>query len=557
MNVTYQEDFDKNITKFTLQQRSIIYEFKQEDQQILKDWVKILNKYVIRIDQPSKYIITKALGKGSYANMKTEIEIHRKLNVCLNAIKLYKVYESNSQFHLMIEYQEGGTLLDQIKNQFKYAEIDIRTIIAQVLLAVDFMHKRGVIHRDLKLDNILLNTSVPGVFDVRIADFGLAAQFKPGELLFQKCGTPTYIGPEVLNGRGYNEKTDIFSVGSIMFNLVSGKYLFQGKDQATLLQLNHQCDLTHVNQYIKTISQEGQDFLLKLMAKDFSLRPSAQEALSHPWFQQDRAALLDGILINNYLCEIELKKLTLINDSLIFRLQPLPSAKRNKKKSSALISQFSANNLSSFFKQSNKFQSNSKNDDSQSQVSYYKIIQGHRNSNSNSKGSIPSRALSNYQNGYNESQMLVPKLQKRNNSNEDSNQRMQQRLLDKNKLRKSKFSRDGRSKNASRQARGDDDEPIMVNVSLASESNKSGKLQKNNHHRLRLQESVKSNSNDWNVSDIDADELFVTKRNIRDTFECLSSDSRQNQARSLKFLANKNVPQLRRILVDSLNNQSL
>lgn len=92
------------------------------------------------------------------------------------------------------------------------------------------MHKRGVVHRDLKLDNILLNTSAPGDFDIRIADFGLAANFKPGQLLNQKCGTPTYIGPEVLSGGGYNEKSDIFSVGSIMFNLVSGKYLFQGRD---------------------------------------------------------------------------------------------------------------------------------------------------------------------------------------------------------------------------------------------------------------------------------------------------------------------------------------
>jgi len=61
---------------------------------------------------------------------------------------------------------------------------------------------------------------------VRIADFGLAAHIKPDEVLTQKCGTPTYIGPEVLSGSGYNEKADIFSLGSIMFNLVSGKYLF-------------------------------------------------------------------------------------------------------------------------------------------------------------------------------------------------------------------------------------------------------------------------------------------------------------------------------------------
>lgn len=84
---------------------------------------------------------------------------------------------------MLIEYQEGGTLLDQVKKQFKYSELDIRTIMAQLLLAVDFMHKKGVVHRDLKLDNILLSSSEASVFDVRIADFGLAANLKPGEVL--------------------------------------------------------------------------------------------------------------------------------------------------------------------------------------------------------------------------------------------------------------------------------------------------------------------------------------------------------------------------------------
>lgn len=84
---------------------------------------------------------------------------------------------------MLIEYQEGGTLLDQVKKQFKYSEFDIRTIMAQLLLAVDFMHKKGVVHRDLKLDNILLSSSEASVFDVRIADFGLAANLKPGEVL--------------------------------------------------------------------------------------------------------------------------------------------------------------------------------------------------------------------------------------------------------------------------------------------------------------------------------------------------------------------------------------
>ena len=77
-------------------------------------------------------------------------------------------------------------------------------------------------HRDLKLDNILLNSKEDGNYEIRIADFGLAKQLLPSEICYHKCGTPTYIAPEILRGEGYTQKADIFSLGSIMYNLVSG-----------------------------------------------------------------------------------------------------------------------------------------------------------------------------------------------------------------------------------------------------------------------------------------------------------------------------------------------
>eukprot|EP00347_Sterkiella_histriomuscorum_P019567 403341142 len=504
---------------------------------------------------PNKYIITKALGKGSYANvslaykwihrdvngiqqndkkyyavksiqknifddgkttieqMMDEIDIHRKLELCGNAIKLYKVYESQTQLHMLIEYQEGGTLLDQIKKQIKYTEVDIRTIMAQLLLAVDFMHKKGVVHRDIKLDNILLSSMTLGVFDVRIADFGLAAHFKPGELLTQKCGTPTYIGPEVLNGSGYTEKVDIFSLGSIMFNLVSGKYLFQGKDQNALLKLNLICDLSHIDNYINTISVEGQALLIKLLERNPLLRPSAKDALEHPWFFQDRGALIDGLLMNNYLCEIDLKRHSFIHESMLNKMSAKISMNIHSQADAAKIgsnlfirSHQSGNSLSSFFIKSRQFsQSNSSNkqqNDLPQIVSYYKILVDHRRSRS----SNPSRLI--FGNSMDQSLNQL-KVQKRNNSNEEQKRNL---LLEKNRScpQRSKFSKiklnQQVSKNESKQAMGD--EPILLNVSLASDSNR-GQLDQLSQRpsiqrgrqmkkSIRLHESIRSNSDDWN-----------------------------------------------------------
>ncbi len=94
----------------------------------------------------------------------------------------------------------------------------------QVLLTVDFIHQKDIVHRDIKLDNILINKKEEGQYNVKIADFGMAT-FSSGQL-YIKCGTPGYVAPEILRSEGYTNKCDIFSVGVVFFNLLTGLYLF-------------------------------------------------------------------------------------------------------------------------------------------------------------------------------------------------------------------------------------------------------------------------------------------------------------------------------------------
>lgn len=101
------------------------------------------------------------------------------------------------------------------------------TIIEQILLAMDLMHRKGIIHRDIKPDNILLMSKK----DLRlcISDLGLACKADNRKDCKLKCGTPGYVAPEVLNGEPFTTKADIFSIGCLFYNLLTFKHIFHGR----------------------------------------------------------------------------------------------------------------------------------------------------------------------------------------------------------------------------------------------------------------------------------------------------------------------------------------
>jgi serine/threonine protein kinase len=96
------------------------------------------------------------------------------------------------------------------------------------LLTLDFIHQKSIVHRDIKLDNILINKREEGDCNVKLADFGMAtfAASSNNGYLYIKCGTPGYVAPEILRSEGYTNKCDIFSAGAVFFNLLTGLYLF-------------------------------------------------------------------------------------------------------------------------------------------------------------------------------------------------------------------------------------------------------------------------------------------------------------------------------------------
>lgn len=105
--------------------------------------------------------------------------------------------------------------------------------------------------------------------------------------MFEKCGTPCYVAPEILRGFGYGTKCDIFSLGSLLFNLLTGRFLFSGNDKKEVLRQNKICNIDLTHEYLKDVSPEARDLLYKMISDIPQKRFDAREALKHPWFSKN------------------------------------------------------------------------------------------------------------------------------------------------------------------------------------------------------------------------------------------------------------------------------
>ena len=146
-------------------------------------------------------------------------------------MQLYETFETKRHMILAMELCAGGDLLNYVRKRKKLEEGEARVLFKQIIQGLGYIHKRRILHRDIKLDNILLD----GKGRVKIADFGVSKLVKAGDLMHEQSGTPAYIAPEILKEEGYRGfKADIWSAGVVFFAMLCGTVPFKASNMKEL-----------------------------------------------------------------------------------------------------------------------------------------------------------------------------------------------------------------------------------------------------------------------------------------------------------------------------------
>ncbi|KAM7422578.1 hypothetical protein PAMA_010559 [Pampus argenteus] len=189
-------------------------------------------------ERSGRLVAIKSIRKEKIKDEQDLVHIRREIEIMSSLchphiITIYEVFENKDKIVIVMEYASQGDLYDYICDKRNISEREARHFFRQIVSAVHYCHQNGIVHRDLKLENILLD----GNGNVKIADFGLSNLYHGDEYLQTFCGSPLYASPEIVNGRPYRgPEVDTWSLGVLLYTMVHGTMPFDGNNHKTLVQ---------------------------------------------------------------------------------------------------------------------------------------------------------------------------------------------------------------------------------------------------------------------------------------------------------------------------------
>ncbi|CAH8357854.1 unnamed protein product [Eruca vesicaria subsp. sativa] len=247
---------------------------------------------VTRVYSPSTgdFFACKTIAKSSLTDaldracIDTEPKLMALLSYHPNIIQIHDLVDTDSTLSIYMELVDPSvSIYDRLVSSGPFSESQTASFAKQILQGLSHCHRYGVVHRDVKPENILLDLRDD---TVKICDFGSGVWLGEGESTEGVVGTPYYVAPEVLMGFEYGEKVDVWSAGVVFYTMLAGAPPFYGETAEEIFEAVLRGNLRFPPSVFRGVSSMAKDFLRKMMCKDVSRRLSAEQALRHPWIQR-------------------------------------------------------------------------------------------------------------------------------------------------------------------------------------------------------------------------------------------------------------------------------
>lgn len=250
--------------------------------------------FKVKHKETGEYWAMKVINKEKAGSSAIKL-LEREVNILKmvdhdNIIKLNEVFETSKKMYLVMELCEGGELFDVLKERQTFCEKDTKVIMTKMAKATSYLHKRDIVHRDLKLENILLSQNPADSNDklhIKVTDFGLSV-VKGGvghdNMMQDFCGTPIYMSPEIIDNKAYSQMCDVWAMGVIMYSLICGSPPFKASTEDELYEIIKKGEIDFTSDPVwNSISTEAKNLIDLMLRTDPAHRISASEVLHHTW----------------------------------------------------------------------------------------------------------------------------------------------------------------------------------------------------------------------------------------------------------------------------------
>ena len=318
----YEEsEGEGSVFGFTLKSKLLTEDFYVKCETELIQWIKSFSNLVIMTGFDDYLVIIKSIDSGQFGEVylcesietheqyavkkipksklntvKTlsclynEIRIQRKLKHRF-IVQLYQVFEDDDFVYLVMELIREGNLFKRIVHNPKTSEVEIKEFSRNLIETIEYIHEIGIIHRDIKPENIIMTTK-DSICSFKLADFGLACFTEQHD---RTCaGSPGYMAPEMLRGEAYSSKIDYFSIGVIIYILLTGFAPFGANSTHEILSKNLRCEISFNTFPVRKLSIDTRKFLKQILNPDQTKRPSGFELLHSDWLSPGKYCELDN-----------------------------------------------------------------------------------------------------------------------------------------------------------------------------------------------------------------------------------------------------------------------